>query len=136
MSSTNLFLANAFIATLPFAIVGLINPAFAFSQFGLVEMEPYCLTLIRGYASSCLGYGILMWKLAETPEGEFGMLLASLFFNGAETLLQGHAIRTKAGFNTMIWSTFLMHGALGIWSALNLYRYNKYKNEKGGSKKA
>jgi len=104
--------------TVPFGVLGLLAPAFAFAQFGLNNLDAATLVLIRGYASAALGYGVLVWKLAAVPAAEFPLLVASAIFNGAEVAVQGHAIAlgAKAGFNGTIWTTFLGHGTLALWS--------------------
>lgn len=115
MSSSALFLANA-VMTVPFGVLGLAAPSFAFGQFGLTNIGPSTQVLIRGYAAAALGYGVLVVQLRLVPQAEWAVLWASAIFNLAETVLQGHAIRSKAGFNGMLWTTFLGHAVLGLWS--------------------
>jgi hypothetical protein len=115
MSSNALFLANAAL-TVPFGVLGLAEPALAFGQFGLTNMGASTRVLIRGYAAAALGYGTLVMQLRSVPQAEWAVLWASAVFNLAEMALQGHAIQSNAGFNQVIWTTFLGHAFLGVWS--------------------
>lgn len=82
--------------------------------------------LIRGYASAALGYGMLMWQLAAVPAAEHPLQVASAIFNGAEMVSRGQAIGlgVKEGFIGTLWTTFLAHTALTLWSlrALRLFQ--------------
>ena len=124
MSSTALFLANA-VLTAPFGILGLVAPGFAFGQFGLAEMDQATKTLIRGYASACLGYACVMFQLRSTTSANDALVFASTVFNVAETLLQAHALWIKAGFNNMVWTTLLSHFFLAVWSLRSLTTRSK-----------
>ena len=125
MSLANLFLANASL-TIPFGVVGLVAPAFTFAQFGLVDIDVATQTLVRGYASAALGFGVVMWQLNDVPQAEHALLMASMVFNLAEAALQSHAVMSHAGFNNMVWTTLLSHGALGLWSVYEIIsRWNK-----------
>lgn len=119
MSSSNLFSANAFL-TLSFGAPGVLFPAFVFGQFGLTDLEGTTLSLIRGYAASCLGYGLAMLMLGKVVSAERGLLISSLVFNGTETMLQLHAVLVVDGFNSMIWTTLLSHAVLAVWSLKNV----------------
>jgi hypothetical protein len=108
-SSTILFLANAFLK-LPFGLAEFFMPAFTFGQLGLVNLEESTLTLIRGYASPCLGYGCAMLKLGKVEDDvvEHGLLITSLVFNGCESVLQLHAaLLLGDAFNGMIWTSVI-----------------------------
>ena len=131
MSLTNLFLANASL-TIPFGVVGLVAPAFTFGQFGLVDIDVATKTLVRGYASAALGFGLVAWQLRDVPQAEHALLVASMVFNLAEAVLQSHAVASQAGFNNMVWTTLLSHGALGLWS---VYKFiSQLKNKTGKEK--
>jgi predicted DNA repair protein MutK len=119
MSSSSLFLANAAM-TITFGVVGLAAPAVTFGQFGLSNISEATQVLIRGYGAAALGYGILVLQLRSVPQAERAVLWASAIFNVAEVALQGHAIQSQAGFNNMVWTTFLGHTVLGIWSVVRL----------------
>jgi len=125
--SSLLFLLNACL-TLPVGVVGLFFPGFLFSQFG-ADLDPSCKALVRGYMSTLLGYGSMMAQLRSSNHVEYEFLVASAVFNLAETVLQMHAVVSKAGFNYMIWSTISAHGVLGVWSLWNLSRHKKNKKE-------
>jgi hypothetical protein len=119
MRSSKLFLANAFL-TLSFGVPGILFPSFVFGQFGLTNLEDTTLTLIRGYASACLGYGVAMLLLGKVAAVERGLLVSSLVFNGTETMLQLHAAVAVDGYNSMVYGTLLSHLVLAVWTLWNL----------------
>jgi len=131
MSTSNLFLANA-VATLPFGVVGYIAPAFTFAQFGLsIEDGTPEAALIRGYAATALGYGCMMAGLRDSQgQAQLIMVIASMLFNMAEFLLQGHAILENTGFKDMVWVTMLLHGVLAAWSVWQFLKYKKPAEKK------
>ncbi|MCB9749360.1 MAG: hypothetical protein H6713_05045 [Myxococcales bacterium] len=113
------FIANAAL-TLPFAVLGLIAPAWVFLLFG-IELDVGGQLAARGYASTLLGYGAvyLMLRDFDTPEVVRALLVASAAFNAAETVVQ-----TSAGLagttSPVVWITVAVHAVLAVLSALEL----------------
>jgi hypothetical protein len=113
----NLFLANAAL-TIPFGIIALVAPAFTFEVFGVQNIDFALQSIIRGYGSAALGYGIIMYQSQNIPHVHHrSFLVGSIAFNITEIILQGNVTLTpNSGINNMIWTTFLSHTFLGLWS--------------------
>jgi hypothetical protein len=111
--SNPLLLQNAF-------FLALLGERVVFGQFGLTNLEDTTLTLIRGYASACLGYGVAMLLLGKVAAVERGLLVSSLVFNGTETMLQLHAAVALDGYNSMVYATLCSHFTLTAWTLWNL----------------
>lgn len=119
-----LSIANA-VLTVPFGIAALIAPAAVFSGFG-IELDPGAELIARGYAATCIGYGLIFWLLRDNsfPNVTKALLLGSILFNLIEATIQcigGLAGTASPG----IWGTALAHSLMTLLSISAYFRQNK-----------
>lgn len=134
-SSRMLFVANS-IVTIAFGIVALWDPDWTAQQLGFQKnsYDVGHLILLRGYASACLGYGIIMLRLSNISNAKEGLLLASAAFNLAEIIVQGHHFigtttttennnkknQDHPNIQLDVLPTLIYHGLLFLWTIVLL----------------
>jgi hypothetical protein len=114
-----LFLVNALL-TLPFGLVALFAPAAIFAGFGLT-LDPGGALVARGYAATCLGYGVVFLLLRKTTEPAVtrALLAAAVIFNLVETVIQGTAAQAGTA-QPVIWVTVGAHALTASLCAVAL----------------
>jgi hypothetical protein len=119
-----LLIANAAL-TVPFGIAALIAPTAVFSGFGIV-LDPGAQLIARGYAATCIGYGIIFFLLRENSLANVtkALLLGSILFNLIETIIQGIAGLSGTA-SPGIWGTTLAHCIMTLLSVVAYLRQNK-----------
>jgi hypothetical protein len=107
-----LLYANAFL-TFPFGIAALIAPGPVFAGFGLT-LDAGGELISRGYAATCLGFGIICLLADKKPQaGAKALLAGSLLFNGVEFAVQLTAA-LQAVAAPAIWGTVVAHGVMTV----------------------
>jgi hypothetical protein len=116
-----ILIANA-VLTLPFGIAALISPVAVFSGFG-IPLDPGAQLIARGYAATCIGYGLIFLLLQGSQDNTVAraLILASLFFNAIEAVIQGMAGAAGVA-NAPIWITVAAHTVIALLSVMTLIR--------------
>jgi len=113
------------VMTLPFAVAAMVAPAAVFSDFGL-KLDSGAALIARGYASTLLGYGLIVWFLRDTDVRSMRLkaLIASLLFNICEFVVQ-LAARLENVANPIIWVTIVAHGAVTLMTIVAIVQQKK-----------
>lgn len=109
-------LANG-ILTLPFGVICLAYPADIFSSYG-ITLDAGGALVARGYGATLVGYGLLFYfqRNVSGLSQVKSLLIASIFFNLLETLIQAEAA-IKEIVPPLIWLTITLHALLTMASA-------------------
>lgn len=124
MNHKIVFVLNALL-TLSFGVPAYFVPAEVFTTFGLT-LDAGGQVVTRGYAITCVGYGLAMLAVRGVTEIAVvrGLLLATVVFNLGEVILQ-----TQAGLagtvGAMVWGTCASHAALGLLGFVQILRTKK-----------
>ena len=110
------------VLVLPFGVIAMVSPGGAFQAFG-IALDPVAHPVVRGYAATCLGYGLIMLLLRDVKDNgtAFALLVGSLVFNALQVAVQlPLALDGAAG--AAIWGTIIGHGIAALMSFAVLVR--------------
>ncbi len=108
--------------TVPFGIAAFVSPVPVFALFG-VHLDGGGELVARGYAATCLGYGLTLWALraVREPAQARAMVIAMTVFNALEALAQGSAAMQGIAAGG-IWVTVGAHAVVTVWCGATLAR--------------
>ena len=114
-------LLNA-VLVLPFGVIAMVSPGGAFQAFG-IALDPVAYPVVRGYAATCLGYGLVMLLLRDVRDHgtAFALLVGSLVFNALEVAIQ-LPLPLAGSAGPAIWGTIIGHGIAAVMSFAALVR--------------